>query len=192
MSLGSVFRVGLQPSSLHISTSSGKRRRAEEVSVGPEWTSQYRFCLSAIFFASSVSLGPVGAATMTLLYLLDSWTARFTMFVFPPWAFTMRNLLTPCWARLSMVSMRIERRVSSLKVIVPLKPMWWGEYPGQHGWTQTLLVLLATSWMRALTYRESIPSGRWGPCCSMEPIPIITTGSGSFSSQSSKSGLVSS
>jgi hypothetical protein len=51
-------------------------------------------------------------------------------------------------------------RVISLKVIVPLNPMWWGEYPGQHGCTARLFVLLATSSTNARAPRESIPNGR--------------------------------
>lgn len=90
------------------------------------------------------------------------------------------------------MSRSTESSVFSLKVTVPLYPIWWGEYPGQQGWNATLLVLLATSWIKCLAPRVSIPNGRWGPCCSIDPTPMITTGSGSFSIQSSKAGRVSS
>lgn len=42
------------------------------------------------------------------------------------------------------------------------------------------VVLLATSWMKLLVPWESIPRGRWRPFCSMEPMPMTTTGSVTF------------
>ena len=61
-----------------------------------------------------------------------------------------------------MVSMITPSRVSSLKVTVPLNPMWCGEYPGQQGWMQTEFVLSAILCILSRMYRESVPRGRWG------------------------------